>query len=356
VHGPEAYRTNIQQAGLAPGLTPRLTFGSNATPTTIPIGKVTLGRRMVAHNPLLTDEDRAAFIEPDPKTWKWVDLFHTDDQILQTRVSLLRPPAWFKELNVREMHRVFLSMPEFGVEGDVLATDISPCPKIDPGQGAIVTGTFAHQVRGSILAVTVEGMDKPITVTPNHPFWSENEQDFIEVGHMSPGDMVRIADGQLRRLTNIETRAGPSSVYWVYNLEIAGEHVYHVGQAGVTVHNKGGTGNHRRAGFALNPLARSVKNYRKTFFTKYPHLKGKVVVHHRVEQQVLNKYPGLFTEAEIHALGNLRGIPKNINAKAHLSKVRKAWNDFYNKYPKATKQQILDNTIEIDKLLNTFIG
>lgn len=44
-------------------------------------------------------------------------------------------------------------------------------------------------------------------------------------------------------------------------------------------------------------------------FKAFPWLKGKVVVHHAIEQQVLKRYPGLFTKADIHALDNLRGIP-----------------------------------------------
>jgi hypothetical protein len=70
-------------------------------------------------------------------------------------------------------------------------------------------------------------------------------------------------------------------------------------------------------------------NYRETFFAAHPALRDKVVVHHAVEQQVLKRYPGLFTEAEIHSLNNLRGVPKSINAELHLSKIRRAWNDFY---------------------------
>lgn len=201
-----------------------------------------MGQRLVAHNPQLTDADRAAFVEPDPQTWKHVIFFMIDQRLLTTRVQLLRPPHWLEEHNVKLHAYVPLSLPEFGVEGDFLVTSIYECPKIQPGPGAVVTGKFAHEVRGKILAVTVEGVDKPITVTPNHPFWSEDAQDFVEVGDMSPGATVRLADGQLRRLTNIETRAGPSSIYTVYNLEVAGEHVYHVSTAGVTVHNKGGHG------------------------------------------------------------------------------------------------------------------
>ena len=94
----------------------------------------------------------------------------------------------------------------------------------------------------------------------------------------------------------------------------------------------------------------STTNYTKTFFDAHPHLKGKVVVHHAIEQQVLTRYPGRFTASEIHSLENLRGIPNKLNPDLHYSKIRKEWNRFYKKNPNATRQQILDEATRIDQL------
>ena len=97
-------------------------------------------------------------------------------------------------------------------------------------------------------------------------------------------------------------------------------------------------------------LIKGGASYRATFFAANPTLKGKVWVHHAIEQQVLKKYPGRFTEMEIHALDNLRGIPKTINSDIHLSKIRKEWNAFYKDHPKATRQQIINKADEIDDM------
>ena len=93
-------------------------------------------------------------------------------------------------------------------------------------------------------------------------------------------------------------------------------------------------------------------DYRATFFAANPELEGQVVVHHAVEQQVLTKFPGVASEAEIHSLENLRGIPKTINSELHLSQIRIEWNRFYRPFkvsgtmPK--KAQLLGKAAEID--------
>ncbi|MGD1318736.1 RHS repeat domain-containing protein [Chryseobacterium sp. 2R14A] len=90
-------------------------------------------------------------------------------------------------------------------------------------------------------------------------------------------------------------------------------------------------------------------NYKSTFFTANPELKGNVVVHHAVEQQVLKRYPGVITAQEMHSLENLRGIPKSINSDVHLSQIRKMWNRFYKQNPNPSKQQLLEQATIIDQ-------
>ena len=99
----------------------------------------------------------------------------------------------------------------------------------------------------------------------------------------------------------------------------------------------------------LKGTSKDTKNYRKTFFDEYPELEGSVVVHHAIEQQVLKKYPNLFTLDEIHALENLRGIPKETNSDIHLSKIRKDWNRFYRNHPNPTKEEVINYMIKLDK-------
>ncbi|SDO28532.1 RHS repeat-associated core domain-containing protein [Streptomyces sp. cf386] len=93
-------------------------------------------------------------------------------------------------------------------------------------------------------------------------------------------------------------------------------------------------------------------NYKRTFFNANPDLEGNVVVHHAIEQQVLKRYPGLFSADEIHSLENLRGIPKgDINSRVHLSEIRVAWNGFYRTHPNPTRQEVLDHVTRVDDML-----
>jgi RHS repeat-associated protein len=89
-------------------------------------------------------------------------------------------------------------------------------------------------------------------------------------------------------------------------------------------------------------------DYRATFFKAHPELKGKVVVNHLIEQQVLSRYPGRFREAEIHSLENLRGIPKGLNPEVHLRQIRLEWNTFYKQFPNASRQEILQRAVDMD--------
>ena len=137
----------------------------------------------------------------------------------------------------------------------------------------------------------------------------------------------------------------------VYNFQVEDLHTYHVGLIGVWVHNskcggKVGSGNNTNS-----------TNYKKVFFEKNPELEGKVVVHHSVEQQVLKRYPGLFTAEEINAYDMLRGVPKEINGKVHLSQIRRLWDNFYKIVDAGevplTQESFLNKAREIDKLLGS---
>jgi hypothetical protein len=89
-------------------------------------------------------------------------------------------------------------------------------------------------------------------------------------------------------------------------------------------------------------------DYRRVFFDANPELKGQVFVHHAVPQKTLQTYPDEVTEAEIHSLENLRGIPSELNSNLHLSQIAREWTQFYRANPNATRKQLLQKATEID--------
>jgi len=68
-----------------------------------------------------------------------------------------------------------------------------------------------------------------------------------------------------------------------------------------------------------------------------------------VERQAAERlYPDEVSTSQVHSLENLRGIPKEVNSKVHLSEIRKEWNRFYVENPNATQVELLQKATEID--------
>lgn len=122
------------------------------------------------------------------------------------------------------------------------------------------------------MAVAIEGLAKPIGTTPNHPFWSESLQEFVRAVALRPGEHVRTLEGTAQ-VVSITERGPPEPVF---NLEVHLDHVYHVAQCGVLVHNGGLT--------VLNPCFAPSNQARRDFGT---------AVHQEFPEEFAKKYPGV---------------------------------------------------------------
>jgi hypothetical protein len=76
-------------------------------------------------------------------------------------------------------------------------------------------------------------LEKPIGSTGNHPFWSEDRQEFVRADKLQPGERLKTLQG-ITRVTNVVARGSPVPVY---NIEVQVDHTYHVASVGVLVHN-----------------------------------------------------------------------------------------------------------------------
>jgi RHS repeat-associated protein len=191
-----------------------------------------------------------------------------------------------------------------------------------------------------LLQIRVEGEHSPLRPSTHHPFWARHGDDpsgrWIVSGQLQVGDLLQTASGQWHRITAISALHDETTVY---NFTVDQDHDYFVGETGFLAHNK-------NCGC----------KYRDTFFDNYPELEDDVVVHHAIEQQVLNNFPGLFSPEEIHSLSNLRGIPNEYNDSLHLSLIRKEWDQFYRDNPTATRRQFFSKRTAIDKKFGCYFN
>lgn len=130
-----------------------------------------------------------------------------------------------------------LSLPEMGAEGPAEIIAIAPCPQIEsanePGR-RLVTSVFRH-TSNEVVDLEIQGRDTPIGTTSNHPFWSVDREGFVPAGDLRIGERLKRADELYTQVTHVSPRRGPPTS--VYNLEVDGQHVYHVGLDGLLVHN-----------------------------------------------------------------------------------------------------------------------
>lgn len=205
-----------------------------AVPRTTAIQEVDIFERVQGTNPTLSEGDRAV-PEPDPATWRVVRLRMTKDSGKLLHITLARPLPWIERVGAAPGKSISLDLPEMGAVGDAEVLAIDACPPLKPGKGNIVTGTFAHETDDNLITVRLSDDIDPIGVTDNHPFWSEDRQDFVPVGQLRRGERVRTRTGTAEVMALAERPVKPGEL--VYNLEVHGEHVYQVTTAAVLVHN-----------------------------------------------------------------------------------------------------------------------
>ena len=130
-----------------------------------------------------------------------------------------------------------LDLKEMGAEGRAKVLKIEPCPEIESSDDPdrhVITATFRHSA-SNVLDLQVEGEEKPLGVTDNHPFWSADRKKFIPAGELAVGERLQRADGRIARVVSSAPREG--EIVTVHNLEVDAQHVYYVGKTGVLAHN-----------------------------------------------------------------------------------------------------------------------
>jgi hypothetical protein len=190
---------------------------------------------VLADNPQTPGQAPSDFGEFDPNTWRVHRFLMSKPNGGWLKIGLARPVSWIESVERNDSEQIWLEFEELGIADWATLQATGPCPSDILGEGRLVTGTFEHS-SGEVLNLYIAGEANPIGSTVNHPFWSEDRQDFVQAGSLNPGEHLRLADG---RTTTLERTEPIAEQLPVYNLEVDGEHVYFVGESGVLVHNAG---------------------------------------------------------------------------------------------------------------------
>jgi hypothetical protein len=152
-----------------------------------------------------------------------------------TEATLLRERDWLESQGAVAGGVLWLDLKEQGVVGWARVEGIAACPRLpEPVAGCrLVTGTFRHS-RAVVCELRVEGESEALGITPRHPVWSEDRQEWVAAQELQVGERLSTLRGEVARVQGVVLLRGEESVY---NIEVDGDHCYRVGQQGVLVHN-----------------------------------------------------------------------------------------------------------------------
>jgi hypothetical protein len=145
---------------------------------------------------------------------------------------MIRPAAFLERVGWKAGMDVWFDMPEMGIEGWAKVIALSNCPEIRAGPGRLVLSTFKRRC-DNLLELHCEGMDKPLELTAGHRLFSEDRKQWIPAGLLRVGERIKTRTGSVA-IAEIKQKPG---VWWVYNLEVEGEHEYFVGKLKLLCHN-----------------------------------------------------------------------------------------------------------------------
>ena len=201
--------------------------------TSVAIEDVLLGQKVQSQNP---DASGVAASDHDGDYSGWriirLEVHHANSSIVD--VQLLRSPEWIARNHLRVGGSYDLRTTEIPVEAGAFVHAIDEGPHIPSGPGAVVTGRFVTRRASDLVRVTFENGEQ-LTGTRQHPVWSPESMEWRGLGDFSPGDDVQTRHGNLA-VSSVEPLSEHPSVY---NIEVAGQHVYEVTGAGILVHNNG---------------------------------------------------------------------------------------------------------------------
>lgn len=198
------------------------------------IQDVKLGDRVLTQNPRRED------VEYDPHNeslsdWQKIsmEVRHRNGAVVD--VELLRSRDWVVRNQFQVGTWISFELTDIEVDGRAFINGICDVQDLEDGDGELVTGRFVTRNAMDLRRITLDDGTQ-ITATGSHPFWNPNSFQWQPLEDFGIGDALASRQG-LREITHIELLPEGATVY---NIEVAGEHVYEVGECGVLVHNSSG--------------------------------------------------------------------------------------------------------------------
>ncbi len=192
------------------------------------IENVRLGSRVDTRNPLGSSFENVARLETEDLAEIHITIERANGSIVDA--ELLRPLSDL--LNMRIGDSVPIYSEELEVDGTGIVESIRVFEGRSRGEGNLITGRFKTREVQDILRVTLSD-GEVIEGTKSHPVWAVNIASFLRLDELVVGDLLDTLAGP-QNVVAIDLVVAPQPVY---NIEVAGEHVYRIGQSGVLVHN-----------------------------------------------------------------------------------------------------------------------
>ena len=189
-----------------------------------------MGSRTTATNPVSSEREDVS--EPTQADWSQINATIQRHDGSTTTFEFLRSNVWIEANNLQPGSLLTFSLAELGLQRAAVITAILPSPPIAEGPGHVVTGRIRTSNAMETVRVTFAG-GETLQGTPDHPVWSLNQQDWVGLKDLRPGEHVAASNGPaLVEQVDLHVTNQP-----VFNIEVLGEHVYEVTQLGVLVHN-----------------------------------------------------------------------------------------------------------------------
>lgn len=175
-----------------------------------------------------------------PLLWRSLKLELTQEDGSVALLSMLRPLWWIEITGAKEGGTVWLESEEAGLSGQAKILSLRDDVTIDSRKlgpnAAPVIGTIKHQ-NAHIIELMINGdQDQKLGVTPSHPLYSADREDWVPAGEFRIGERIKTEGGSVAKVTAILDEGRRETVY---NLEIHRAESYYVGEQRMLAHNTG---------------------------------------------------------------------------------------------------------------------